>query len=347
MARLLLDAIGGWDLPSHPPMPLSALDERVSHLTAHVIEQSTKKGYTTGIKSYIRFCMIHNLPLNPTPQNLARYIAYVSQYINSGPQYLSGIRHFLLEFFPDFDDNRSSTLVQATIRGSKKVRGNPIHRKLPLRTSHLQTFHDLAKSSNSYDDLLFVTIISCAFYGCHRIGELVQKNDQSLFDWHKIIKRASLSFPDGYYVQYHLPYHKSDPFYHGTDVRFVPQAIADPISLLRQYCHQRDAHHGLRAPLFLRENGSHPTRSWFEHRLHSHLPRSYGAHSMRAGGATFYASLGLNESIIQSLGRWSSSAWKIYLRDHPAVQAAQQLSLFASHQLLATSLTPPPPPHTS
>jgi len=68
---------------------------------------------------------------------------------------------------------------------------------------------------------------------------------------------------------------------------------------------------------------------------------------MRAGGATFYASLGLNESIIQSLGRWSSSAWKIYLRDHPAVQAAQQLSLFASHQLLATSLTPPPPPHTS
>ena len=59
---------------------------------------------------------------------------------------------------------------------------------------------------------------------------------------------------------------------------------------------------------FLRESGSHPTRSWFEHRLHNLLPSSYGAHSMRAGGATFYASPGLNESIIQSLGRWSSSA---------------------------------------
>src|SRR6266550_5154130 len=97
MANLLLDAIGGWDISSHPPMPLSALDEWVSHLTANAIERSTKKGYSTGVKSYVRFCLIHNLPLNPTPQNLARYIAYVSQYINSAPQYLSGIRHFLLE----------------------------------------------------------------------------------------------------------------------------------------------------------------------------------------------------------------------------------------------------------
>ena len=65
---------------------------------------------------------------------------------------------------------------------------------------------------------------------------------------------------------------------------------------------------------------------------------------MHTGGATFYASLGLDESIIQSLGRWSSSAWKIYLHDHPAVRAAQQLAFLSSHQLLATSFTPPPPP---
>ena len=341
MANLLLDAIGGWDISSHPPMPLSVLDEWVSHLTANAIEQSTRKGYSTGVKSYIRFCLIHNLPLNPTPQNLARYIAYVSQYINSAPQYLSGIRHFLLEFFSDFDDNRSTPLVQATIRGLKKIQANPIRRKLPLRTSHLQTFLALVEHSHSFDDLLFITIISCAFYGCHRIGELVQRNDWSLFDWRKIIKCASLSFPDNYYAQYHLPYHKSDPFYHGTDVCFIPQTIANPVTLLQQYCVQRDSLHGLRAPLFLRENGSHPTRSWFEHHLHNLLPNSYGAHSMCAGGATFYASLGLDELIIQSLGHWSSSVWKIYLCNHPTVQAAQQLS---SRQLLATSFTPPPPP---
>ena len=254
---------------------------------------------------------------------------------------------FLLQFFPDFDSNHSSSLVQATMGGSKKIWANPIHWKLPLWTSHLQTFLDLAKNLITFDDLLFVTIISCAFYSCHQIGKLVQKNDQSLFDWHKIIKCTSLSFPDNYYVQYHLPYHKSDPFYHGTDICFTPQAIADPVTLLQQYCFQHDSHHDLQAPLFLHENGSHLTRSWFEHQLHNLLPHSYGAHSMCTGGATFYALLGLNESIIQSLRHWSSSTWKIYLQDHPTICTTQQLALLSSHQLLTTSLTPPPPPHTS
>ncbi|KIY61208.1 hypothetical protein CYLTODRAFT_332523, partial [Cylindrobasidium torrendii FP15055 ss-10] len=59
---------------------------------------------------------------------------------------------------------------------------------------------------------------------------------------------------------------------------------------------------------------------WFEKRLHSSLlGRSFGGHSMCPGGATFYASLGLSEATIQALGRWSSSTWQIYLRDHPAV----------------------------
>ena len=60
------------------------------------------------------------------------------------------------------------------------------------------------------------------------MGKLVQKNDQSLFDWRKIIKRASLIFENGC-AQYHLLYHKSDPFYRGTDVIFTVQDIANPV----------------------------------------------------------------------------------------------------------------------
>ena len=114
----------------------------ISALSTTYPSTQLRTGYSTSIKSYIHFCLIHNLPLNPTPQNLAHYIAYVSQYINSAPQYLSGIRHFLLEFFPDFNDNRSSTLVQATIRGSKKVWCNvsiPAMLELIPRHSGLQT----------------------------------------------------------------------------------------------------------------------------------------------------------------------------------------------------------------
>ena len=70
--------------------------------------------------------------------------------------------------------------------------------------------------------------------------------------------------------------------------------------------------------------------------LPGHVPyiidRSFGGHSPRAGGATFYAGLGLSESIIMALGRWSSIAWKIYIRDNPCVRAALQLAALRRRQ---------------
>jgi hypothetical protein len=327
MEGVLLSALGG-SRPSRrtrPTMKLSDLDNRVLHLQVNAIEKSTVKGYATGARDYISFCMAHHLSIEPTPETLARYIAYTSQFIASGPKYLSGVRHFLSDLYPNFDANRAHPLVTTTIRGSKKIRTDPIRRKLPLRPAHLQTFLLIARGSGSYDDLLFATILSCLFYACHRSGELVQKNSKELFDWRKIIKRSSLTFSQGR-AQYHLPYHKGDPFYCGTDILFSQQEVADPVALLQEYVNRRDSVHNARLALFLREDGSHPTRSWFDARFFAVLNREFGGHSPRAGGATFYASLGLSEDIIQALGRWSSQAWKIYIRDNPTVRAEQQLA---------------------
>jgi hypothetical protein len=157
------------------------------------------------------------------------------------------------------------------------------------------------------------------------MGELVQKNDHSLFDWRKIIKRASLAFESGR-AQYRLPYHKGDPFYRGSDIILTTQEVADPVLLLREYLRLRDRLHGAKAAVFLRENGSHPTRSWFELKFFAVLDRRFGGHSPRTGYATFLASLGISESIIQAVGRWSSEAWKIYIRENPAVRVEQQLA---------------------
>ena len=263
MEAVLLDALGGQSFhlkTARPPMSLAALDERTLHLQTNAIEISTAKGYATGARDYIKFCLLFSLPLKPTPQTLARYIAYTSKSIASAPKYLTGARHFLQDIYPEFDTNRAHPLVQSTIRGSKKVRADPIRRKLPLRTSHLDAFLQVAHLSKSYDNILFATLLSCCFYGCHRSGELVWNNDKSQWDWRKVIKRASLSF-FGNHVQYRLPYHKADPFYHGTDVLFTQHDIADPVSLLQEYVSIRDRLHGARPALFIRENGSVPTRS--------------------------------------------------------------------------------------
>ncbi|KAI0683729.1 hypothetical protein BC835DRAFT_1205868, partial [Cytidiella melzeri] len=242
----------------------------------------------------------HHLPLDPTPQTLARYIAYTSRFIQSGPKYLTGARHFLGDIYPDFDKNRHSAYVQTAIRGTKKLRADPIKRKQPLRPHHLETFLQRALTSQSYDDLLFTTILSCALYACHRIGELVIANDKSLFDWRKIIKRASLRFDDSSRrVQYMLPYHKADPFYRGTLIVHLDHATASPVSLLQQYLKKRDIIHGARPALFIKEDGSCPTRAWFERLFFRVLDRgTFGAHSARTGGATYYASIGLSENVI-------------------------------------------------
>jgi hypothetical protein len=98
------------------------------------------------------------------------------------------------------------------------------------------------------------------------------------------------------------------------------------VGLLQVYISLRDRLHQGRLALFLREDGSIPTRSWFDSKFFALLSREFGGHSARAGGATFYASLGLSEDIIQAIGRWSSKAWKIYIRDNPTIRAEQQLA---------------------
>ena len=305
MEAVLLNLLGGQSTNpqiARPPISLAALDDRVRHLQMNAIEISTAKTYATGARDYIRFCLLFNLPLTPTPVTLSRYIAYASSAIASAPKYLSGARHFLKDIYPEFDENRSHPLVQTTIRGSKKIRTDSIRRKQPLRLAHLQAFLDIARLSQTYDDFLFATLLSVCFYGCHRSGELVWKNDKAQWDWRKVIKRASLIISD-HRVQYHLPYHKADPFYHGTDILLSHHEIADPVTLMHEYVIKHDRYHGARPALFICADGSVPTRSWFDNKIFTVLSRDFGGQSPRAGAATYYASLGLPESIIQAIGR--------------------------------------------
>ncbi|KAF8799121.1 hypothetical protein BYT27DRAFT_7067107, partial [Phlegmacium glaucopus] len=187
MERVLLDVLGepGTTCRACPVLNLTEIDRHASFLQWSSIEKSTLKAYQTGARDYITFCFNHHLSLNPTPLTLSRYIAFSSQSIASAPKYLTGASHFLHHIYPDFNQNRNHPLVLSTIRGSKKICADPVIRKLPLRLSHLTFFYDLAFNSNSYDDFLFITILSCAFYGCHRIGELIVKSDRTLFDWQK------------------------------------------------------------------------------------------------------------------------------------------------------------------
>ena len=183
---------------AQPSLSLSSLDARTLHLQTNSIEISTIKAYATGAKDYIQFCLCYPLPLTPMPKTLSQYLAYTSLSIASGPKYLTGAQHFLIDLYPDFDNSRAHPLVQSAIRGSKKLQADPVHRKQPLQLSHLQAFLHIADISGKYNDLLFATLISWCFYRCHHSGELVWKNDKSQWDWQKVIKHCFLSFFDNH-----------------------------------------------------------------------------------------------------------------------------------------------------
>lgn len=157
------------------------------------------------------------------------------------------------------------------------------------------------------------------------MGKLIIKNDLRLFDWRKIIKRGTCHV-DNNKAQYTLPYHKADATYKGLDIILLSQDIADPVSLLQLYLSCCDARHGTHPALFITAAGTHPSRNWFNGRFFCLLGKEYGGQPCCSGGITFYASLGLDEDILMGLGRWSSQAWKLYLRDHPAAQAKIQLN---------------------
>ena len=77
---------------------------------------------------------------------------------------------------------------------------------------------------------------------------------------------------------------------------------------------------GTSGPLFVRTNGVPLTRAYFSERLRSLLGAAgiagrYSSHSFRIGAATSAALAGtVPEHMIQTLGRWTSSAYLTYIR---------------------------------
>ncbi|CDO77837.1 hypothetical protein BN946_scf184714.g12 [Trametes cinnabarina] len=181
----------------------------------------------------------------------------------------------------------------------------------------LNTFPD-----TSYDNLLFRAIVISGFFGLHRLGELVDPDRPDLHNWRKTIKRSSVHlFEDNF--SYVLPTHKADPHHLGSHVVISSDhPDVNPARIFAAYLRARDAKFRFQPALWITSDGRVPTRSWFISRLRRVLPSSYAGHSLRAGGATYFAARGWSDDRIQALGRWSSEAYRIYIRENPVILQA-------------------------
>jgi hypothetical protein len=151
---------------------------------------------------------------------------------------------------------------------------------------------------------------------------LTWPDNKNLCDYRKVVMRSSVQIhPNSF--QFTLPGHKADRLFEGSRVLIQSTRLSDDAwGPFTRYLAARDQLFPLRAELWLKQDGSIPTRAWFLHRFRRHFSGNVGGHSLRAGGATALAEAGIPPHMIQAIGRWSSEAFQIYIRQHPVVLAA-------------------------
>ena len=291
---------------------------------ACAIEPSSASAYTSATKSYFEFCSMHGFPVEPTSDTLSFFAVYMSHQIKpkSVGSYLSGICSQLEPFFPDVRAHRRHWLVTKTLAGCRKLFPSSPSRKRPVTRSELIHVARQYPSPVSYDDSLFLAILMTGFHGLMRLGELTWPDNKQLRDYRKVVMRSSLQV-DPTSFQFTLPGHKADRFFEGSLVLIQATGLDDDAwAPFTRYLTLRDQCFPLRAELWLRRDGTIPTRAWFLRHFRRHFSGNVGGQSLRAGGATALAEAGIPPHMIQAIGRWSSETFQIYIRRHPAFLAA-------------------------
>jgi hypothetical protein len=290
----------------------------------HAIDTSTWKNYGSALNSYLTFVRIHNFPVEPTPDTLSFFTVFMSYHIkpDSVDSYLSGICHQLEPYFPSVRNMRLSILCKRTLAGCKRMRGVPTIRKRALTMDDLNQVVRHYSKSQSHDDLLFTSQLLTGFFALMRLGELTVSDDKSLFNHRKITSRTSVSLSNDDY-RFFLPSHKADKFFEGNLIIIQRHDISvDPLSRFKKYLSSRDHLFPFSPDLWLRADGSRPSRSFFIRRMRLFFQNDIAGQSMRSGGATSLAENGVPPNLIQAIGRWASSTFQIYIRKNPVLLQA-------------------------
>ena len=165
-------------------------------------------------------------------------------------------------------------------------------------------------------------------FGFLRSGEFVVKS-QATFDPTQHITPQDIavdSHSNPTLIRVFIKQSKTDQFGTGAHI-FLSRTDTDlcPVAALLAYLAQRP--NCGKGPLFIKVDGSPLTKTLLVNMLHKALqhagidPTHYKGHSFRIGAASTAAALGIQDSLIQKMGRWSSSAFLAYVRT-PHVELA-------------------------
>ena len=210
--------------------------------------------------------------------------------------------------------------VQAGISRSRMLHQSPPRIRLPITAHVLAKIHQSLFSSAHQERVAIWAIACTAIFGFFRLGELLPTaanafNPATDLAWGDV---AVDNHTAPRMVQVHLKKSKCDQFGKGSDIIMGrTDSLLCPVSAIIQYITVRGNQPG---PFFIDSAKRTITKPWFIERIRDALQNiglpqhQYVGHSFRIGAATTAAVAGLEDSMIQTLGRWHSTAFLQYIR---------------------------------
>ena len=182
--------------PAHLPWSIDHFLHEHAIALGQAIDFATWKNYA--LNSYLEFIRIHNFEVDPTEDTLSYFVVFMSYHIkpSSVNTYLSGICQQLEPFFPGVRTAQKSKLVERTLCSCKRMRGQPITRKLPLSIDNLCVIYTSIHLSTDHDDKLFLAQLFTGFFALLCLGKLTYPDDASLHDPQKLSRRNSVSLTE-------------------------------------------------------------------------------------------------------------------------------------------------------
>ena len=213
--------------------------------------------------------------------------------------------------------------LQLLLRGIKRscFKSNQPRQRLLITPAILHRLFDIL-NRNPYDpdSIMLWGAMNLCFFGFLRSGEICCPSE-SVYDpaWHLCLQDVAVDnirYPSTIYIA--IKASKTDPFRLGVTIAMGRTANrVCPVKALLPYLAIRGTCKG---PLFQFASDSFLSRPRFVAEVRKLLAAAgfkaelYAGHSFRIGAATTAAKAGIQDNLIQTLGRWKSSAYCAYIR---------------------------------
>ena len=299
---------------------------------------STTTGYYYAFMRWTKWASAHGITkdnfLPASGLHVALYLANLVQSANTPSPIISafyGLRWaHSLAGKPSPTD---SALVRNTLDAAKRRLSGPVNKKEPITPELLEKMYDALSVQGTLYSQITITTCLVAYAGFLRSDELLK------------VRRCDLVFDDTYMGLF-LENSKTDIYRDGswvliarTDTRLCP------VCNIQKYLFSADIHEDSSEFIFrdlTKFKIGHKLRKTDKPLLYGRLRelfieafspfvdtiKSYGLHSLRSGGATAAANLGIPDRLFKRHGRWrSENAKDGYVKDMLRDRLSVSLSL--------------------